>query len=152
MVFFHTKKQRTNWTYESGYTTIKISKVKGEHGLVTESVAVLVVCFLLLVAFMRAKFARGMLLVLPVAVLPVFHLVARAVLFFAKGNILGVRAVVAIAFVDAIALGIACALTVFFGMKMKSKKVRNTYIILMISDSVIMAWVYIYTTLKPLLG
>lgn len=120
--------------------------------MVTESIAILVVCLLLLVAFMRSKFARGILLVLPVAVLPILHLIARAVLFFAKGSIFGVRAVVAIAFVDVIALGIACALTVFFGIKMKNKKVRNTYIILMISYSVIMAWVYIYTTLKPLLG
>lgn len=121
------------------------------RNMVAESIAILAVCGLLVISFMRSRFAKGSLLVLPVAVLPAMHLLVRGILYFTKGFLFGARGVIAVAFVDVIALGISCAIIIVLGRHMKSQKPRRVYYVFMVSYCVVVGWVYIYSTLKPLL-
>lgn len=105
----------------------------------------------MLVMFARSRYAKAMFSVLPIAIVPLGHIVASGVIFLSKGQLFGVRGLVVIAFADALALGLACALIVHWGKKIEAKLSRRLYYIVMIGYSVIIGWVYIFTTLKPLL-
>lgn len=125
-------------------------QVCGGDGMVAESVAIVVVCVLMVVAVGKSRFPKAVAIITPVAILPVLHLLASGLVRLAKGRVLGVRGSVAIAFVDVIALGLTCALIVVLGRHISNKTAKRAYYIVMVGYSVLMGWVYVFNTLQPL--
>jgi hypothetical protein len=102
--------------------------------------------------FFRAHHAGYSLAVLPVCVLPLFHLVIRLILYASKGVFFGYRAPVVTAFVNVIGLAVSCAAIVLIGQRIEPKRNRSLYLVVMLVYSVLLAWAYIFNALGPLLG
>lgn len=120
--------------------------------MLVESVSILAVCLLMLVVFMRSRFSKAIFSILPIAIIPLAHILVTGVVYLAKGQVWGFRGLVVVAFIDAIALGITCAVIVYIAQKIANKLSRRLYKIVMVGYSVIIGWVYIFTTLQPLLN
>lgn len=120
--------------------------------MIPESIAILAISFLLLTSFMRSKYKKAALSILPISILPLLHLMSRGIVRLARGAVFGFRGMIVIAFVDVIAIGITCAIIVGLGHKINTRTSRRVYYFVMIGYTVIVGWVYIYTTLKPVLG
>lgn len=118
--------------------------------MVRESIAILALGIILLFVFLRARHPGYSLAALPVCVLPLMHLIIRAILYFSKESLFGFRGPVVTAFVDVLALAVSCALIVFIGTKIESKRIRNLYLLTLISYTALLSWAYIFTTLQPL--
>lgn len=120
--------------------------------MVAESFAILVVCFLLVVAFMRSRFAKSVVAVLPIAIIPAAYLVIRAIQFAFRESFFGIRIPFLGAFLMVLALGITCAVIVKLGGRIGNKPSRRVYYCVTIGYSVVIGWVYIFYMLRPLLG
>lgn len=120
--------------------------------LIAESVAILLICFVLLVAILRSKNRSSAAIVLPIAVIPAAHLFFKFLLFFAKtGTLFGFRAGMWLAFVDIIALGVTCGIVVGLSTRIKVKKMRRAYLAVMVGYSALLCWGYVFNTLQPFL-
>lgn len=120
--------------------------------MVAESVAILAVCFLLLVTFMRSKYSKATITILPIAVTPAAHLLFKGLFLFAKsGSFLDIRVGMWLAFIDVIALGITCGIIVGLSRSIEIKRVRRVYLGIMLTYSVLIGWAYVFDTLKVFL-
>ncbi|MDL2324465.1 hypothetical protein LJC61_04870 [Ruminococcaceae bacterium OttesenSCG-928-A16] len=116
--------------------------------MVAESIAILAICALLAVGFMRSKFNKATLMVLPITVIPAGHLLVKGLLWFAKsGSLFGVRTAMLLAFANVICLGITCGIIVGLSRYIKTKKMRRIYLGVMVGYSVLIGWAYIFDTL-----
>lgn len=118
--------------------------------MMQESVAILVIGVLLAAVFVRSKHYGYALAVVPVLFLPVLHLLIRMVLYFSKGVFFGIRPAVITAFVDFIAIALACVFTVLFSRRIQARRTRAIYLIMMLAYTVILGWVYVFTALRIL--
>lgn len=119
--------------------------------MIQESFAILLVCLLLVIVFSRSKHPGYLVGTLPIAIIPIAHLLISLLLRFSKGTFLGFRAAIVAAFVDVLALVITCALVVVFSTKIESPKNRNIYLVMMLAYSLLLGWAYIYNSVRPLL-
>lgn len=116
--------------------------------MVAESAAILAICGIMLVVFLRSKYKKSAIAVLPVAVIPAVHLLFSGILALRhSGAFFGVSTLLIQAFIDLMALCITCALIILLGNRIKVKKLRNLYITIMLVYSIIIGWCYIYFSL-----
>lgn len=118
--------------------------------MVRESVAILVVGVLLLGVFIRSRHPGYALGVLPITFIPLGHLIIRGVLYVSRQQFFGIRPAVVTAFADLLALAVSCAVIFLFGHRIQSKRNRMLYLLIMLTYTVLMGWVYIFTTISVL--
>ena len=119
--------------------------------MISESFAILVVFVLLLVSFMRSKFADVTPIVLPVMVIPGMYILTRGVLFASKGRMFGVRPEIVLAFSSLLAIALTCALMAYISTRLPSKKTKIVYLGVMGLYAVLLGWAYIFDSLRPVL-
>ncbi len=116
--------------------------------MVRESIAILVICLLLLAASLRAKHVGYALAVLPVGIIPLGHLIMSGVLFASQGQFFGVRPSVVMAFSDLVSLAVACVVVVLIGLRIQSKRNRTIYLVVLLLYTVLLGWLYLYSSLQ----
>lgn len=118
--------------------------------MVAESVAILIIGVLLLVAFLRTRHYGYAVAVIPVSIIPLFNLLARGIVYATGGGFFGIRPAVVMGFINLLGLALGCALTVFVGFRIQSKRNRGVYLGVMLAYTIILGWSYIYTSLLPI--
>ena len=120
--------------------------------MIRESIAILLVCAIMLATFIRSKNFGYALAVVPVGGIPLLHILAAAAIHFFPNGVFGARPAVAMAFVDVIALAATCVVIVRIALRIQSKKNRRIYNCLMLGFTILLGWVYILNSLRALLG
>ena len=118
--------------------------------MVAESVVILAICVLMCGAFIRSRYFKSILAILPVGIIPAVYLIARAVLFIIRKSMQPDFARAVLAFCTVLAVIAACVLFVLLSQKMTRTRVRRFYILVMGIYTLVVGWVYIWYILLPL--
>ncbi|MEG2653193.1 MAG: hypothetical protein RSA17_06410 [Ruthenibacterium sp.] len=118
--------------------------------MITESIAISAIALCLMFLFVRGKHPDYAISVSPILLVPIIHLTALLALRAADGFLPTVPYQMMVAWADMAALAVSCALFVTFSVKIKSKKTKRLYIMLMVGYSVLLTGAYVYQTLEPL--
>ncbi len=120
--------------------------------MIRESIAIAAIGLLLLTAFMRSRHYGYMVASLPVIILPVAHLLTRVILYLAQNQLFSLRPQVATAFGDVLGLVASCVVVGVVASKIPSKKTRSVYLAVILPFTLLLGWIYIYSSLAVLLG
>ncbi len=120
--------------------------------MIRESIAIAAIGLLLLTAFMRSRHYGYMVASLPVLILPVAHLFTRGILYVARNQFFGLRPQVVMAFGDVLGLVAGCVVVGVVANKIVSKKARAVYLAVILPFTLLLGWIYIYSSLHVLLG
>lgn len=119
--------------------------------MIAESVVILVLCALIASAFLRSRYRKALLSVLPISFLPATHLIVRGILALTNDYFFGIRAPIVLAFADVLALVFTCVFIIVLSKYIPNKKARRVYEVVMVGYSLLVGWIYIFSTLSPLL-
>lgn len=120
--------------------------------MVIESISILAILCCLLVVFIRAHRPDYAISITPIMILPFAHLVALGILKAAVILLPFSSYYICLAFVDIAALAISSALLLLFSVKIKSKRNKRLYIMMLAGYNVILTCAYVYQTLQPMLA
>lgn len=118
--------------------------------MVIESISVLAILICLFVVFIRAQRPDFAVSITPIMILPFAHLVALGILKAAVYLLPFSSYFVCLAFVDIAALAISSALLLLCSGKIKSKRNKRFYLIVLAGYNVILTCAYVYQTLQPM--
>lgn len=112
--------------------------------MVVESVAILAVCLVLLLTFLRSKYPQSVWLVIPIMIIPGLYLLQVAFLRFLYKKHITVNFAMAMILIVLVALAISCAIIAFQGRKIRSKAGRRIYYFALIGYSAVLTWMYVF--------
>lgn len=117
----------------------------------TETIAILALLICLCVVFLRVRRPDYALSITPLFLVPLGHMIGVALVYGAKMPFFSFAPEFVVAFIDIAAIAISGPAILFLSMKIKNKKVKRFYIVLLCSYNSILGCVYVYRTLMPIL-
>lgn len=120
--------------------------------MTTESISILAITLCMMFLFVRAKRPDYAVSLVPLLLVPAAQLLALPVAHALGGLAPHMHYRMVVAFADVAALAISCGLVELFSSRIKSKKNKRLYIALLIGFNIILACVFIYRTLQPILA
>lgn len=101
--------------------------------------------------FIRAGHSDYAASLVPILIVPSAHLIAAPLLRMTDSLLVDIPYQLSLAFVDIAAVAIACLLVILFSAKIKSKKNKNVYVILLSGYNIILTCAFVAQTLHPIL-
>ena len=119
--------------------------------MIQESIAILFLCLLLVVALWRFRYGKYILFFLPVGIIPLSHLIAWGLLFLPKGIFFGVQPGIIMAFTKLLAIVISCIVITLLSRRIHSKRNRRMYLVASVSYTLLLGWAYIFNSIQLIL-
>ncbi|MEF9969037.1 MAG: hypothetical protein RR867_03425 [Ruthenibacterium sp.] len=118
--------------------------------IVTECVAILAITLCMVVVFVRAGHGDYAASLVPILIVPAAHLVATPLIHLFASAFTALPHQMLLAFADIAALGIACVCVVFLSAKIKSRKNKRVYMVLISGYNILLTCAFVAQTLSPL--
>lgn len=130
----------------------KIYIDKGAKSLVVESVSILAISICMVVVFLKAGHADYALSLTPIMLVPFTHIAFLFILRVTHVFLPTISYRIVLSFADMAALAVASILLLFFSYKIKSKRNKKLYIVLLCGYNIVLTCAYVYQTLQPLMN
>lgn len=118
--------------------------------MVTESVAILAVTICMILLFIRAGHGDYAASLIPLLIVPFMHMLAVLTLHAFHGIFVSIPYALLVSFADIIGLAISCLLIIVFSNKVKSKKNKRLYIVLLTGYNILLTCAFVWQILQPL--
>lgn len=118
--------------------------------MIIESISILAILLCMVVVFVRAQRIDYAISITPIMLLPAAHLFALICMRLAKYSVPFTSYRVIIAFVDIASLAVSSGLLLLFSSKIKSKRNKRLYIIMLSGYNIILTCAYVHQILYPL--